>query len=48
VKETQTRMSILQQTHKKFKRFKILNPYYLDFADYLSFLSEGKWVCGEI
>ncbi|WP_153303643.1 hypothetical protein [Caldimicrobium thiodismutans] len=34
---------------KKFKGFKILNPYLRkDFADFLSFLSEGEWVCGEI
>jgi hypothetical protein len=33
---------------REFKGFKILNPYYLDFADYLSFLSKGEWVSGEI
>jgi hypothetical protein len=29
MKETQTRMSVLQQTHKKFKGYKISNSYYL-------------------
>jgi hypothetical protein len=49
MKETQTRMSVLQQTHKKFKGYKILNPYLRkDFADFLSFLSEGERVCGKI
>jgi hypothetical protein len=49
MKEHRQECLCYNRSTKKFKGYKILNPYLRkDFADFLSFLSEGERVCGEI